>query len=259
MFYLLSKTLNYLLTPVGWLFITLLWAVLTKNHAHRKRLSLFSLSLLWLLGNGFLTNEVMNAWEVGPKPVPAKSNGQVAVVLTGGMINGLRQIQPVRPVLGHEADRIGQALYLYKTGVVQKILISGGQGNLSFQTPAFVDEGQMVARFLIIAGVPSADIVLEQKSRNTHENAIYSKQLLRQRFNTDRCVLVTSAWHMRRAEACFKKEGLIVAPFPTGFLGERRSWSPGNYLFPSEKALNDAFWIFREVVGYVVYMAVGYV
>ena len=259
MFYLLSKTLNYLLTPIGWLFITLLWTVLTKNHARRKQLALLSLSLLWLLGNGFLTNELMNAWEVGPMPVPAKNNGQVAVVLTGGMINGLRQVQPIRPILGHEADRVGQALYLYKTGIVQKILISGGQGNLAFQTPAFVDEGQMAARFLMLAGVPATDIVLEQKSRNTHENAIYSKQLLRQRFKTDRCVLVTSAWHMRRAEACFKKEGITVAPFPTGFLGERRSSSLGNYLLPSEKALNDAFWIIREVVGYVTYAVMGYV
>lgn len=259
MFYLLSKTLNYLLTPAGWVFILLVLAVLTKNHARRKRLVVSSLVVFWTLGNGFLTNEVMNAWEIAPKPLPAKGATPVAVVLTGGMINGLRVLHPVRPVLGHEADRAAQALYLYKSGVVTKILISGGQGNLPFQTPTYVDEGQMIARFLIMAGVPAADILLEQKSRNTHENAIYTRKMLQDRLMTNRCVLVTSAWHMRRAAACFRKEGIQLDLFPSGFLGERRSFSPGNYLFPSEKSLNDAFLILREVVGYVVYMVVGYV
>ena len=259
MFYFLSKTLNYLLTPAGWVFITLLWATLTKNHARRKQLVFISLALFWLLGNGFLTNELMNCWEVGPMPVPASNTRQVAVVLTGGMINSLKAVDPVRPILGHEADRIGQALYLYKTGVVQKIIISGGQGNLPFQTPGFTDEGQMAARFLTMAGVPARDIVLEQKSINTHQNAIYSKEILRQQFSTDRCVLVTSGWHMRRAQACFQKQGITVAPFPTGFLGERLSWSPGNYLLPSERSLHEAFWLLREIVGYVVYKVAGYI
>lgn len=259
MFYFFSKTIYYFITPAGWLFCTLLAAYFLKDARLRRRFTGISLMLFWLAGNGFLTNELLKGWEIGPQPVPQKTDGiRVGVVLTGGMINGLADVKPVRPVLGHEADRVGQALWLYKNGYIQKILISGGQGNLLFQTPAINDEGQMVAAFLQTAGVPASDIVLERNSKNTRENAAFSQPILARQFNTNRCVLITSAWHMRRAMACFAKEGMIVTPFPTGFLAEKTSHSLGNYLLPNEKSFNDTFWVLREVVGYLTYWVVGY-
>ena len=268
MFYFFSKTITYLLTPAGWLMTVLLLAFFSKNTRYRRRLVGIALVLFWFSGNSFLTNELALWWEypIQPNLVHADSTTRIAVLLTGGMINGMKEI-PVsthdrthndRFLLGHEADRAGQALFLYKTGAVQKILISGGPGDLPFQPKSVSDEGQMTAQFLIIAGVRPGDIVLENKSRNTHENALFTAPLLRQRFRTNQCVLVTSAWHMRRAMACFQKEGILVTPFPSSFLSNRRSFVPGEWLLPHEEAFFDAYYLIRELVGYATYKVVGY-
>jgi uncharacterized SAM-binding protein YcdF (DUF218 family) len=261
MFYFFSKTLFYLLTPAGWVFFALLGAVFLRNPRWKRRFLVTALALFWLLGNGPLVNEAIRVWEVEAPiltPKSATEPPRVAIVLTGGMINGLYKPTPTRPVLSTEGDRAGQALWLYKTGRVQKILISGGQGNLSFQTPSAVDEGQMIRVFLETAGVPATDILLENKSKNTHENAQFSARVLRRIAPASACVLITSAWHMRRARACFLKQGVTVLPWPAAQLSERRATAPGAYLLPNEKAFRDAQLLFREVVGYTTYWIAGY-
>ncbi|MFD2937219.1 YdcF family protein [Spirosoma flavum] len=268
MFYFFSKTITYLFTPAGWLVTALLLAFFVKRTHYRRRLIGIALGVFWLFGNPFLMNELALWWEypIQPKPfVSTNSVERVAILLTGGMSNAMKEIpasltQATNPrfLLGREADRAGQALYLYKIGAVQKILISGGIGNLPFQPESVDDEGQMTARFLIVAGVRPADIVFESKSRNTHENAVFSAPLLRQRFHTNQCILVTSAWHMRRAIACFQKAGVVVTPFPGSFLSGRRSFAPGEWLLPHEEAFFNSYYLIREVVGYATYKAVGY-
>lgn len=264
MFYFFSKTITYLLTPAGWLVIALIGAFSTKNTRRRRQLTGLAFGIFWLFGNSFLMNELALRWEYPVQVVPADSSVRVAVLLTGGMVNAIMKIpddsQQVtnRFLLGREADRAGQALYLYKTGAVQKIMISGGSGSLPFQPKSVNDEGQMIAHFLTVAGVQPKDIVLENKSRNTHENAQFSARMLQKTFQTNRCVLITSAWHMRRAIGCFQKEGISVIPFPSAFLSGRRSFAPSEWLLPNETAFFNAFYLIRELSGYVTYRVMGY-
>lgn len=259
MFYFFSKTLNYLLTPAGWLIAVLLLAFFTKNPVRRRRWIGIGLGLFWLSGNPVLTNELALLWEFRPAPVPADTTLNVAVVLTGGIVNTTKDVPDARFLLGREADRAGQALYLYKMGAVRKILISGGPGDLPFRRKTVGDEGQIIARFLIVSGVRPGDIVFENKSRNTHENARFTARMLRDRFGANRCVLVTSAWHMRRAVACFRHENVQPVPFPGAFLSSRRSFEPGEYILPREQSFTDSYYLVRELVGYVAYWVVGYV
>ncbi|GAA4408820.1 YdcF family protein [Nibrella viscosa] len=260
MFYFLSKTISYLLTPAGWLFCTLLLAVATRNQTRRRWAVGVALVLFWMLGNGCLTNELVIWWEPAPAALPTDTiaHNRVAVVLTGGMVNVSKRIIPQHPLLAGEADRMGQALYLYKTGIVRKILISGGSGNLFVVPVSVVQEGQAAAEFLRLAGVRSQDILWEPKSRNTYENALYSAKILREQLQTDRCILVTSASHMRRAEACFQKQGIRVVPYPGAFRGHARTWSPASWLLPTEEALQDAHSIIREIAGLITYRLAGY-
>ncbi|GAB3690879.1 YdcF family protein [Spirosoma flavus] len=266
MFYFFSKTLTFLLTPAGWLVITLLAAFFTKKLRYRRRFIAVALGIFVLAGNSFLTNELALLWEYPIQRnsiIRNDSTIHVAVVLTGGIINTMKEIpdngSEHRFLLGREADRAAQALYLYKKGIVQKILISGGNGSLPFQAKVVSDEGQMTATFLTTAGVPANDIVLENKSRNTRENALFSTRMLQLRFRTNQCLLVTSAWHMRRAVGCFQKAGVSVTPFPTSFIGNRRSFSPGEWLLPHEESFLDAYYLIREMIGFLTYRIVGYV
>ncbi|WP_020600235.1 YdcF family protein [Spirosoma panaciterrae] len=270
MFYFFSKTISFVLTPAGWLVLVLVWAFFTKKSYIRRRLVGVALGLFWVFGNPFLTNELALWWEYPIQKVPAAptdSTKRVAVVLTGGMINGRKEIPDAKTdpahtlqfMLWREADRAAQALFLYKVGAVQKILISGGVAAIPFRSASLNDEGQMTARFLIIGGVRPDDIILENKSRNTHENAVFTAQMLHQRFRQNQCVLITSAWHMRRAIACFRKEGVRVTPFPTCFLSNQRSFAPGDWLLPHEEEFFNAYYLVRELVGYVSYWVAGYI
>ena len=159
MFYFFSKTISYLLTPAGWLVTALLLAFFLKTPRLRRRFAGVALLIFYLFGNTFLTNELALWWEypVQPEiPTLTDSTQRIAVLLTGGLINGMKELPrstnsqaiTTRFLLGRAADRAGQALYLYKTGAVQKILISGGAGNLPFQPESISDEGQMTAQFL---------------------------------------------------------------------------------------------------------------
>lgn len=259
MFYFFSKTLYYLLTPACWLLVALLLAFFTKNKVLRRRMAGLALAVFYVFGNSFLINELGLWWEYPPAKVPTDSTEKVAVVLTGGIISGMKETPDQRFLLSREADRAGQALYLYKLGAVQKILISGGAGDLPFQKKSVSDEGHMAAKFLITAGVRPNDIVLENKSRNTHENALFSAAILRKRFPDSQYVLVTSAAHMRRAVACFQKEGVSVIPFPGAFVSSERSFIPSEWLLPNEDSFAESYYLLKEFVGYTMYKLVGYV
>ena len=259
MFYFFSKTLSYFITPAGWLVAALLLALFTKKTRRRRAAVGVALMIFWLFGNTFLVNELALAWEYSPAPVPPDSVARIAVVLTGGMTNGETVVPDSRFLLDREADRAGQALYLYKQGTVQYILISGGNGDLPFQRNVISDENEATTRFFQAAGVRAGEVLHENKSRNTRENALFTAQFLRERANTKRCVLITSAWHMRRAVGCFQKAGVIVTPFPGGFRSHPRTFAPGEWLLPNAQTFFDAHVLVREIIGYGVYRVAGYV
>jgi uncharacterized SAM-binding protein YcdF (DUF218 family) len=256
MFYFLSKVLSFLVMPMALLTIALLFALFTKNHARRRKALISAIVLLFIAGNGFITNELSLWWEIPPATLPARTSPRVGIVLTGGMVKVYGEPRN-RIYLADQADRMGQALLLYKSGQIQQILISGGVGGI-FRSQV-VDEGQTVRKFLIIAGVPAQDVLLENRSRNTHENALFSAPILQKRFKGYEYILITSAWHMRRAIGCFQKQSLAVTPYPAAIMSEPREFAPNHLLFPSEHAFFDFFWLVHEFIGYTAYWVMGYV
>ena len=75
-----------------------------------------------------------------------------------------------RTFFGRGADRVTQALQLYRMGKIKKILITGGQGLNPTNTSS---EAELLKRFLIMTGMPKTDILIEEKSVNTRENALF--------------------------------------------------------------------------------------
>jgi uncharacterized SAM-binding protein YcdF (DUF218 family) len=90
-----------------------------------------------------------------------------------------------------------------------RIVYSGGNGSLSGGDP----ETQYVMPMLESFGVPQQRVILESRSRNTYENAVYSKALVKPKPG-ERWLLVTSAWHMPRAVGCFRRAGFPVEAYP---------------------------------------------
>ena len=91
------------------------------------------------------------------------------------------------------------AVRAWKAGKFQSIVVSGRGAAEPMRT------------FLEANGIPASAIMLEPRSESTRQNALYVKELL----NGERMpVLLTSDYHMFRAERAFKKAGLAVLPHP---------------------------------------------
>ncbi|WP_162910585.1 YdcF family protein [Hymenobacter oligotrophus] len=259
MFFVLSKLLDFVLEPALWLVLLPVAALVARSAKWRYRLLLATVALGVVFTNPGLSNELLRLWEMPPVRLAqlAPQPYDAAVLLTG--ITAPRRGPADRVYLDRGADRFTNALWLYRAGRARRIIISGGSGSLQ-PKPGVRTEAQDLAVLLRLSGVPTQHIWLETQSRNTRENAQNTKALLRQRLpnTTPRLLLVTSAFHQRRAVGGFNKAGLQVTPFPAGYLTVQRQATPAYWLLPSAEALQQWSVLLHEVTGYVVYRLLGY-
>jgi uncharacterized SAM-binding protein YcdF (DUF218 family) len=247
MFFILSKILDFLLTPICWLFILLGLAYFSR---FSKRFIVSVVGLLLLLSNGWFVNQCYLAYE-SPQ-VPVKQTYQWCIVLGGGMMRagyGYRT--------GETADRFIQPLLLYKQGKIKRILITGGNVNIKGLKIDATQESKKVKEVLISMGVDEIDIYLEEKARNTHENAVNTKKMLQPYFG-EKMLLVTSAMHMPRAKACYEKEGFKIDVYPADIKKKDTYTGILDKIIPEERNLTKIAELIREVAGFVIYKIVGF-
>lgn len=130
----------------------------------------------------------------------------------------------------------------------QARLIYSGPGERIFANEELLDT------FARLGGDP-ARITLELKSRNTFENAIYSRALINPNPN-ERWLLVTSAAHMPRAVGCFRRAGFRIAPYPIGYKTGART-RPLLEFGSGSQALIQLDAAVREWTGLIVYRLMG--
>ncbi len=255
MFFFLSKILAYLIMPILIICCLLVAAAVVKKQRLRKKLFYAGLTLLLFCSNDFVVNEVMMLWEVPITPFNTmKKNYEWAILLTGvtkyddGMLLD-------RVFFSRGADRVTHTVQLYKLRKVKKILVSGGTGNLAMRDRKEADE---IEEALLLMGVPQEDIVKETNSRNTHESSVEVKKILTGNTSPDSCLLVTSAYHMRRSAACFAKVGWRVDCFSVDFLSHHRRYTPDTLFIPKIEAIMNWQILIKEWVGMISYELAGY-
>ena len=171
----------------------------------------------------------------GPK---SSTSPKWIVVLGGGHVSDPRL--PANSQISTTAlGRVVEGVRLYKTIPGSKLLLSGGR---VFDP---VPEAEVMAQIAVLLGVKSQDIVLESDSRDTAEEAeVIGRMIGREKF-----ILVTSAAHMPRSMALFKKRGLQPIPAPTDFqVKEYQRPIPGE-LFPSTACLCQVEAAVHEYLG----------
>ena len=132
------------------------------------------------------------------------------------------------------------------------VLASGMHGDPGYQgTPI----SHLMRDFLIELGVEPSDILVEDRSTSTFENALNSREILSER-KIDRIALVTDASHMYRAEHCFSAQGFTVTPAPSSFYAGKISWAPANFL-PSCQGANKFQVVIYELQGLILYKLRG--
>ena len=108
-------------------------------------------------------------------------------------------------------------------------------------------------------GVPRKDILIENASRNTHESAVAVKAMLLGKATSEECLLITSANHMRRAAACFRKVEWETDTFGTDFFSHQRRFSFDILFIPKLEAFTQWHILTKEMIGYTAYWIIGYV
>jgi uncharacterized SAM-binding protein YcdF (DUF218 family) len=255
MFFILSKTLNYLVMPLTIIALCLLLSVLIKQKKWQKWLRIGGLVLLLIFSNEFIANEVMKAWEINGRPYDTISHYKLGIVLTGAVIP---EIQPDdRVYFNKGVDRVIHTVQLYKLGLIENILVSGGSGRLIDINEREADRFKEV---MVLMGVPDSVILLENATRNTYESAVAVKRILSDlRYSNDECVLITSAFHMRRSLACYKRVGLQLDSFTTDFYGQDQPYYFDAFVVPKLDALIIWHKLVREWAGFAAYWIAGYV
>jgi len=255
MFFILSKTLNVLVLPLTLVFISFLLAVFIKKQPWKKRFYWTGFALLVFFSNDYISNEIMRVWEVDTKPFKEMRKYKAGIVLTGATQAFLQPNDRVYFQRG--ADRVTHTIQLYKLGLIEKILISGGSGRLiKVDEP----EADKFKRVMLLAEIPADDIITEVKTRNTYESAVAVKKILDSLLmKPEDCLLITSAFHMRRSLACYNKAGLNPETFSTDFYGTPEKFFLTSLLIPSIQGFIIWEKLFKEWTGLVAYKIAGYI
>lgn len=257
MFFLLSKTIGYLIKPlvVVWVFILLYFLI--KNTLWKKRMLMTALLLFLVFSNRFVANEAIGLFEYPPIPIHQLSERKApyrwGILLTG--VTSSHKILKDRVYISGHADRVNHTVMLYHKGFISKILISGGTGKLI--NPA-ESEARALKDVFLYMGIPEEDLEIEGESRNTHESAVAVKKILKDEDYTQ-CLLITSSSHIPRALGCFKKEGMNCDVFPTDIQFNERDFTPDVMIVPDVDALDIWEEIFKEIAGLIAYRIAGYI
>jgi len=254
MFFALSKTLYFLAQPLTLIILAFIASFVVKSARWKPRLRLGSLILLLFFSNEFLAREMAQWWETPPQPLHEVGNYEWGILLSGVTKSDFGPAD--RIYLSRGADRVTHTVLLYKTGHVKKILVSGGSSELINPTKKEADE---IKDLLVVLGVPDSVVQTENISRNTHESAVEVAERLTGQTTPDQCLLITSAFHMPRSQACFASVGWPMKAFPTHFYSARRKFSPDVWLLPSLEAINIWNTLIREWVGMIAYWLAGYI
>lgn len=151
-----------------------------------------------------------------PDNLPERVDG---IIVLGGAVGVGRTVEYGRPDLNGHAERMTEFVALARRYPQAKLVFTGGSAAIWGDNR--VTEAD-VARFLFETIGPSPDrVTFEADSRNTFENAVYSKRLVAPT-DDERWLLVTSAFHMPRAIGVFRKAGWTVDPYPVDYKSRRR-------------------------------------
>jgi uncharacterized SAM-binding protein YcdF (DUF218 family) len=252
MFFAFSKLLAFSITPAIWIIILLAVAVFSKNENRRKKCLEWSFGLFLFFSNGFIFTECMHAWEIPAVRLLPQKQYEAGIVLGGvsSYDEKLDRVQFYRSV-----DRLLQAIELYRKGVIKKIIFTGGSGLLMHPE---MKEGKYLVRYLYYFNIPEKDFIIENESRNTRENALFTKEVLTRNQLSGRLLLITSGFHMRRSLGCFKKAEITIEPYSTDRFVTARSFSFDQLLIPNITVLDGWSTLLHEVVGYITYKLMGY-
>lgn len=254
MVFVLSKILGILIEPYYFALTLLACAgalrLVRRLPRLRRGLWIAALAVLVVFSVGPTANALLYPLEsryTRPEQ-PVRPPG--AIVMLGGVVSRPRFSSSYYELLG-SADRFVEAVRLAHLYPEAPLLITGGS---SAVISTQFREADVLGRLAAEMGLPGRRLVLDREARNTYENAVNTKKLLGK--TSGDVLLITSAAHMPRAVACFRKVGMTVIPWPVDH--HRTGSGPGSWV-PKPQTLLRCAAAMHEYLGWLAYWVLGYV
>jgi uncharacterized SAM-binding protein YcdF (DUF218 family) len=255
LFFVLSKTVGFMLLPTNFLVgIALLGAILlaTRLASLGRKLLIPALVLLAICAFSPLGNLLLYPLESRFPPWDTAHGAPDGIIVLGGSIEAELSAAHGTPVVRSSPDRIITAAALAHRYPNARVLFSGGSANLLSNDAREADYAGSIFESL---GIAKSRLIMERASRNTLENAEFSKAMVAPKAG-ERWLLVTSAFHMPRSVGLFRKVGFAVEPYPV-------DWRVGGRddLFSFTNIAIDGLGrtdlAIREWIGLLAYRATG--
>ena len=244
----LSKILPILVMPLTVALVLAVLAVLfLRNEKRRWAIVLLSRSvvLLWVASTPSVAAALYRQLESVNPPIAVEDLPEGdCIVLLGGTV-GPPMPPRVDIELNEAVDRVYQVAKLHRAGKGRVVIVTAGNQPWSESRWA---EAELIRELLVEWGVPESAVMLEGSSRNTRENALYSKNIIDAQ-QCENTLLVTSAAHMPRAVAAFSSVGVRVIPVSVDVrIAETGGMTFASFI-PSAGALAMTSDAIRELIG----------
>lgn len=211
--FILKKLITSLIVPPGSLVIILLLTALWLWRRKQRGFASINLALallLWTLSISPISDALTSRLEAG-LTIPSHANGDVIILLGGGIYEGVADLTGRGAPGDDMLARMVTAVRLQRQLKIP-VIVSGGSGYAG-RSP----EAPVIRRFLLDLGVEEHQVLVEAQSRDTKENALYCREILR-KCGFRHPLLVTSAYHMRRSIKMYQKVGVSVTAVPAQFV-----------------------------------------
>ena len=238
------KLLYAWLLPPGLFILLLLIAHILFVKTRRTRYYFIALVLIYLLSITLVSDHLLKPLEnyYAQPAISALRNADAIVVLGGGSVGGVKDFDGVGQVAADPANRLLMGIRLHRA-LNLPIIVSGGQVFSYAGTEADIEY-----RLLKSAGIDEKFLLKENRSRNTVENARFTKQIC-EKMGIAKVILVTSGYHLPRSVMIFEREGVDVIPYPTDYKTNKEIAIDAFAFTPSAEAVRTSAIAMKEYLG----------
>ena len=256
MFFEISNFLKFFLSPITWIILLVILSFKLKKAAWRKVCLIMAVIFFVFFTNGLLVNYMRHQMIKSYCNTQIEEGKEYELAIVMG---GFASVNKTTGQLQYEenrADRLWEAIRLWKNGRIKQILITGDP-TIQIQEDGTSNK-QLFLNYMTEMGIPSETFILEQHAKNTRQNALNTAQVLSQLNILDNdCLLITSATHMKRSLDCFSKVGIHL-----DYLTVNNYEKPQNInhrsFYPSWKAAVEWDELLNEWIGEIAYKIMGY-
>jgi len=239
----LHKILPLIFSPLIMIIVLIILGVIINS----KKISIIGVIILIVCSLPIVSNKLV-AYLESDYQLSKPSNIEPAdsIVVLSGMIRTINSKDGLDYEFGEASDRIFAGINLFKEKKAPKLILTRGKLPWSVGIP----EGEYLREIAINNGISESNILLTKNVENTDQEAKAIKKLLSD--DKSKVLLVTSAFHMPRAQKVFEAAGINVVPFPVDF---QKGLSKITFMsfMPSANALSGTSFFVREMMGRIYY------